>query len=74
MSTKPGLDPARLQTESGPDRTITEPVFMSLLKDWNLLGCVRTPEGAPVYTGTSMRAAVWDRCLNGTGWPAGISR
>ena len=74
MSHTPRLDPARPMTQAGPDGTLTEPVFVSLLQDWNLLGCIRTPEGAPVYTGTSMRAAVWDRCLNGTGWPAASIR
>ena len=74
MSQKPGLDPARLKTHAGPDGTLTEPVFVSLLQDWNLLGCVRTLEGAPVYAGTFTGAAVRGRYPSGTGWPAGGMR
>ena len=65
-------DPGRPKTHAGPHETLTEPVFVRLLKDWQLLGCIRTPGLSDVISQAS-GAAVRDRCPSGTGWPAGAS-
>ena len=72
-----GLDPAQVQHDRNQpehpaqNETAREPVFIGLLKDWTVLGCIRIT--APSLSDVISGAADWGYCPRGTGWPVEAS-